>query len=136
MLRPRRAIQALIAVVCIVLALANSQESEKRAVTEHQYMHDKGRAMQSLKRLIWLSSAMGGLHTASTRDLSDPSDPSPARDPPAEEGAHGPTTCRGEALRLLLSLLGRGSLQALWSALYKPHLTSLQDSTDHGDGEN
>ncbi|KAF7643913.1 hypothetical protein LDENG_00231280 [Lucifuga dentata] len=30
-------------------------------------MHDRGRTMQSLKRFIWLSSAIEGLHTAQTR---------------------------------------------------------------------
>lgn len=30
-------------------------------------MHDRGRTIQSLKRLIWLSGAMEGLHTAQTR---------------------------------------------------------------------
>ncbi|TNN88807.1 hypothetical protein EYF80_001139 [Liparis tanakae] len=30
-------------------------------------MHDRGRNIQSLKRLIWLSSAMEGLHSADAR---------------------------------------------------------------------
>uniref|UniRef100_A0A8C8S372 Uncharacterized protein n=1 Tax=Pelusios castaneus TaxID=367368 RepID=A0A8C8S372_9SAUR len=42
----------------------------KRAVTEHQFMHDKGRTLQGLKRLMWLHNAMGGVHTASARDAS------------------------------------------------------------------
>lgn len=33
-------------------------------------MHDRGRSIQSLKRLIWLSSAMEGLHTAQTRSAA------------------------------------------------------------------
>lgn len=33
-------------------------------------MHDRGRSIQSLKRLIWLSSAIERLHTAETRSLS------------------------------------------------------------------
>lgn len=49
--------------------------SSRRAVTEHQLMHDRGRTIQSLKRLIWLSSAIEGLHTAQTRS----SDFSPTR---------------------------------------------------------
>ncbi|GAA6088815.1 parathyroid hormone 4 [Tachysurus ichikawai] len=65
----------------ILLTLAHSQQNErqvsvwfihvqKRAVTEHQLMHDRGRSIQSLKRLIWLSSAIERLHTAETRSLS------------------------------------------------------------------
>ncbi|MEQ2172282.1 hypothetical protein GOODEAATRI_019518 [Goodea atripinnis] len=42
----------------------------RRAVTEHQLMHDRGRNIQSLKRLIWLSSAIEGLHTAQTRSAA------------------------------------------------------------------
>lgn len=50
-------------------------------------MHDKGRAFQGLKRLMWLHNALGSVHTASSRDISlsnpmwdsqkspDPSDP-------------------------------------------------------------
>uniref|UniRef100_A0A3B3ZU42 Parathyroid hormone-like hormone a n=1 Tax=Periophthalmus magnuspinnatus TaxID=409849 RepID=A0A3B3ZU42_9GOBI len=41
----------------------------RRAVSEHQLMHDRGRTVQSLKRLIWLSSAIEGLHTAQARGL-------------------------------------------------------------------
>lgn len=36
-------------------------------MSEHQLMHDRSRNIQSLKRLIWLSSAIEGLHTAETR---------------------------------------------------------------------
>lgn len=39
----------------------------RRSVSEHQLMHDRSRNIQSLKRLIWLSSAIEGLHTAETR---------------------------------------------------------------------
>lgn len=42
----------------------------RRAVTEHQLMHDRGRTIQSLKRLIWLSSAIEGLHTAQARSAA------------------------------------------------------------------
>ncbi|KAG8132176.1 hypothetical protein E2320_010051, partial [Naja naja] len=42
----------------------------KRAVTEHQLLNDRGRTLQGLKRLMWLHNAMGGVHTASGRDLS------------------------------------------------------------------
>ncbi|XP_061689914.1 parathyroid hormone 4 [Syngnathoides biaculeatus] len=43
------------------------QDQSRRAVAEHQLMHDRGHNIQSLKRLIWLSGAMEGLHTAQTR---------------------------------------------------------------------
>ncbi|NWI35162.1 PTH4 protein, partial [Sula dactylatra] len=50
---------------------ATCQDTEnKRAVTEHQLMHDKGRAFQGLKRLMWLHNALGSVHTASSRDIS------------------------------------------------------------------
>uniref|UniRef100_A0A8C3RXQ0 Uncharacterized protein n=1 Tax=Chelydra serpentina TaxID=8475 RepID=A0A8C3RXQ0_CHESE len=42
----------------------------KRAVAEHQFMQDKGRALQGLKRLMWLHNAMGSVHTARARDVS------------------------------------------------------------------
>lgn len=42
----------------------------RRAVTEHQLLNDRGRTLQDLKRLMWLHNAMGGVHTASGRDLS------------------------------------------------------------------
>lgn len=42
----------------------------RRAVTEHQLLNDRGRTLQGLKRLMWLHNAMGGVHTASGRDLS------------------------------------------------------------------
>uniref|UniRef100_A0A8C8DJL4 Parathyroid hormone-related protein n=1 Tax=Oryzias sinensis TaxID=183150 RepID=A0A8C8DJL4_9TELE len=46
------------------------QSDSRRAVTEHQLMHDRGRTIQSLKRLIWLSSAIEGLHTAQARSAA------------------------------------------------------------------
>lgn len=42
----------------------------RRAVTEHQLMHDRGQTIQSLKRLYWLSSAIEGLHTAQTHSAT------------------------------------------------------------------
>ncbi|XP_046731023.1 parathyroid hormone 4-like [Silurus meridionalis] len=56
----------------MVLTVVDSQENVRRAVTEHQLMHDRGRSIQSLKRLIWLSSAIERLHTAEARSLSSP----------------------------------------------------------------
>ncbi|XP_061841388.1 parathyroid hormone 4 [Nerophis lumbriciformis] len=46
------------------------QNQSRRAVSEHQLMHDRGHSIQSLKRLIWLSSAMEGLHTAQVRSAA------------------------------------------------------------------
>ncbi|XP_069489656.1 parathyroid hormone 4-like [Ambystoma mexicanum] len=66
-----RALQVVSFLGVFVLACySTSQEIEnKRAVTEHQFLHDKGRTIQGLKRLMWLHNAMGGVHTASGRDL-------------------------------------------------------------------
>ncbi|NWI48036.1 PTH4 protein, partial [Picathartes gymnocephalus] len=44
----------------------------RRAVTEHQLMHDKGRAVQGLKRLMWLHHALRAVHTASSRNIPLP----------------------------------------------------------------
>uniref|UniRef100_A0A674GFI4 Uncharacterized protein n=1 Tax=Taeniopygia guttata TaxID=59729 RepID=A0A674GFI4_TAEGU len=44
----------------------------RRAVTEHQLLHDKARAVQGLKRLMWLQHALGAVHTASSRDVPLP----------------------------------------------------------------
>ncbi|XP_038636801.1 parathyroid hormone-related protein-like isoform X2 [Scyliorhinus canicula] len=37
---------------------------QKRSVSEHQFMHDRSRAMQELQRRLWLHNVMGELHTA------------------------------------------------------------------------
>uniref|UniRef100_A0A8C5U8Z1 Uncharacterized protein n=1 Tax=Malurus cyaneus samueli TaxID=2593467 RepID=A0A8C5U8Z1_9PASS len=55
------------AVFCTALSYCS-----RRAVTEHQLMHDKGRAFQGLKRLLWLHHALGAVHTASSRDIPLP----------------------------------------------------------------
>uniref|UniRef100_A0ACB8F4U1 Uncharacterized protein n=1 Tax=Sphaerodactylus townsendi TaxID=933632 RepID=A0ACB8F4U1_9SAUR len=57
--------------IVFLVCFATSQEAEnKRAVTEHQLLHDRGRALQGLKRLMWLHNAVGGVHTATGRDIS------------------------------------------------------------------
>ncbi|XP_058032083.1 parathyroid hormone 4-like [Ahaetulla prasina] len=62
---------AKIIFIFFLACFATCQETEnKRAVTEHQLLNDRGRTLQSLKRLMWLHNAMGGVHTASGRDLS------------------------------------------------------------------
>ncbi|XP_051981170.1 parathyroid hormone 4 [Xyrauchen texanus] len=71
MSRTQRSQQRVALMVLMIVAAVQCQESEsRRAVTEHQLMHDRGRSIQSLKRLIWLSSAMEGLHTAQTRTMT------------------------------------------------------------------
>ncbi|PKU31802.1 parathyroid hormone-related [Limosa lapponica baueri] len=89
MFLPQRSLQMVTFLAILFFAcFATCQDTEnKRAVTEHQLMHDKGRAFQGLKRLMWLHNALGSVHTASSRDISlsnamwdsqksqDPSDP-------------------------------------------------------------
>ncbi|XP_071351414.1 parathyroid hormone 4 isoform X2 [Trachinotus anak] len=66
-----RPVQWLTVLLLVIFAAGRCQQSEsRRAVTEHQLMHDRGRNIQSLKRLIWLSSAIEGLHTAQTRSAA------------------------------------------------------------------
>uniref|UniRef100_G1KSU8 Parathyroid hormone n=1 Tax=Anolis carolinensis TaxID=28377 RepID=G1KSU8_ANOCA len=54
--------------IFLLACFATCQESEnKRAVTEHQLLNDRGGALQGLKRLMWLHNAMMGVHTATDR---------------------------------------------------------------------
>uniref|UniRef100_A0A493T6V0 PTH4 protein n=1 Tax=Anas platyrhynchos platyrhynchos TaxID=8840 RepID=A0A493T6V0_ANAPP len=70
MFPPQRSLQMVTFLAMIFFAcFATSQDTEK-AVTEHQLMHDKGRAFQGLKRLMWLYNALGSVHTASSRAIS------------------------------------------------------------------
>ncbi|XP_056131326.1 parathyroid hormone 4 [Lampris incognitus] len=70
MLVNQKPVQSFAVMVLLIFTIGQCQESQsRRAVTEHQLMHDRGRTIQSLKRLIWLSSAIEGLHTAQTRSL-------------------------------------------------------------------
>ncbi|NXM50059.1 PTH4 protein, partial [Gymnorhina tibicen] len=71
---PQRSLQALTLLAILFFAcFAMCQDMEnRRAVTEHQLMHDKGRAFQGLKRLMWLQHALGAVHTASSRDIPLP----------------------------------------------------------------
>ncbi|XP_061869793.1 parathyroid hormone 4-like [Colius striatus] len=72
MFLPQRSLQMVKFLAILFFAcFATCQDTEnKRAVTEHQLMHDKGRAVQGLKRLMWLHNALGNVHTASSRDIS------------------------------------------------------------------
>ncbi|NWU90036.1 PTH4 protein, partial [Upupa epops] len=71
MLLPQRSLQlgTLVAVLVFACLVAGQDMENRRAVTEHQLMHDKGRAFQGLKRLMWLHNALGNVHTASSRDI-------------------------------------------------------------------
>ncbi|XP_043079675.1 parathyroid hormone 4 [Puntigrus tetrazona] len=102
MLKTQRSQQRAALMILMVVAAVQCQENEsRRAVTEHQLMHDRGRSIQSLKRLIWLSSAIEGLHTAQTRTLT--ADDSRWRSQPGREH--------------------RRALETLLSDMYRPHLT-------------
>ncbi|NXG52435.1 PTH4 protein, partial [Psilopogon haemacephalus] len=72
MLLPQRALQlATFLAILFFACYATCQDTEsRRAVTEHQLMHDQGRALQGLKRLMWLHQALGSVHTAGSRDLA------------------------------------------------------------------
>ncbi|NWR95533.1 PTH4 protein, partial [Furnarius figulus] len=81
MLLPQRSLQTVTFWAILFSAcFATCQDIEnRRAVTEHQLMHDKGRAFQGLKRLLWLHTALGTVHTASSRDIPLPSAPGAAQ---------------------------------------------------------
>ncbi|XP_028654925.1 parathyroid hormone 4 [Erpetoichthys calabaricus] len=123
MLLSQRSVRALVFVIIVMFSSTKAQDTEsKRAVTEHQFMHDKGRAMQSLKRLIWLSSAMGGVHTATGRDLSEME---PAWDHLSGQGRtnfDSPTSKKTQAFKRLLTFLIRDgqrgdTLQTVFNSL-------------------
>ncbi|NXT99827.1 PTH4 protein, partial [Buphagus erythrorhynchus] len=75
MFLPQRSLQTVTFLAILFFAcFAMCQDLEnRRAVTEHQLMHDKGRAVQGLKRLQWLQHALGAVHTASSREMPLPS---------------------------------------------------------------
>ncbi|XP_021154038.2 parathyroid hormone 4-like [Columba livia] len=72
MFLPQRSLQMVTFLAMLFFAcFATCKDTDnKRAVTEHQFMHDKARAFQGLKRLMWLHNALGSVHTASSRDIS------------------------------------------------------------------
>ncbi|NXU88376.1 PTH4 protein, partial [Xiphorhynchus elegans] len=74
MFLPQRSLQTVTFLAILFSACsATCQDSEnRRAVTELQLLHDKGRALQGLKRLQWLQHALGTVHTASSRDIPLP----------------------------------------------------------------
>uniref|UniRef100_A0A8C2HXE9 Uncharacterized protein n=1 Tax=Cyprinus carpio TaxID=7962 RepID=A0A8C2HXE9_CYPCA len=103
MLKTQRSQQCVALMILMVVAAVHfSLFCSRRAVTEHQLMHDRGRSIQSLKRLIWLSSAIEGLHTAQTHTLT-------AGEP--DSRWHSGSSSHKRALETLLS------------DMYRPHLT-------------
>ncbi|XP_073701002.1 parathyroid hormone 4 isoform X2 [Garra rufa] len=123
MLKTQRSQQRVALMILMVVAAVQCQENERRAVTEHQLMHDRGRSIQSLKRLIWLSSAIEGLHTAQTRALTadEPDSRWRSRDPAQLYFLPGKDSASSGHKRALETLL---------SDMYRPHLTSAL-----GDGD-
>ncbi|CAN8200145.1 unnamed protein product [Coccothraustes coccothraustes] len=74
MFLPQRPLQTVTFLAILFFAcFAMGQDLEQRALSEHQLLHDKGRAVQGLKRLLWLRHALGAVHTASSRDTPLPS---------------------------------------------------------------
>ncbi|NXQ45793.1 PTH4 protein, partial [Catharus fuscescens] len=75
MFLPQRSLQTVTFLAILFFAcFAMCQDLEnRRAVSEHQLMHDKGRAVQGLKRLLWLQHALGAVHSASSREIPVPS---------------------------------------------------------------
>ncbi|XP_038553815.1 parathyroid hormone 4 [Micropterus salmoides] len=110
-----RPVQWLAVMLLVVFTTTQCQENEsRRAVSEHQLMHDRGRSIQSLKRLIWLSSAIEGLHTAQTRSA-----------------AFNPTKALDLALSPALVPAAGSSqptrAQSLLRDFFNPYLTQLPD---------
>ncbi|XP_070708453.1 parathyroid hormone 4 [Pempheris klunzingeri] len=108
-------VQWLTVMLLVIFTMGRCQQNEsRRAVTEHQLMHDRGRNIQSLKRLIWLSGAIEGLHTAQTRSA-----------------AFNPTKVLNLALNPAV-LPATGSpqvvrVQSLLRDFFNPYLTQLPD---------
>ncbi|KAF3690246.1 Parathyroid hormone-related protein [Channa argus] len=110
-----RPVQLLAVMLLVTFTTGQCQQSQsRRAVTEHQLMHDRGRNIQSLKRLIWLSSAIEGLHTAQTRATA--SKPTKvlnlALNPALVPAAESPPPAR---------------VQSLLRDFFNPYLTHLPD---------
>ncbi|NWZ96072.1 PTH4 protein, partial [Nesospiza acunhae] len=75
MFLPQRSLQTVtfLAILFFACSAVGQDLENRRALTEHQLLHDKGRAVQGLKRLLWLQHALGAVHTASSRDTPLPS---------------------------------------------------------------
>ncbi|XP_062898341.1 parathyroid hormone 4-like isoform X2 [Mobula hypostoma] len=67
-LLPSGNLMIVIAVLLLCSSVgAQDLDKNRRMVTEHQLLHDKGKAVEQLRRLLWLSSAMRSVHTAQRR---------------------------------------------------------------------
>ncbi|KAL2090532.1 hypothetical protein ACEWY4_012795 [Coilia grayii] len=107
--------------VLVLLAAAQCQDDRRRAVTEHQLLHDRGRTIQSLKRLIWLSSAIEGLHTAQTRAVAANDDTSRCcSSNPQQLLAEGAKDSSGH----------KGAIESLFSDIFRPHITAVLPSSE------
>ncbi|KAM8756446.1 parathyroid hormone 4 isoform 1-T1 [Acanthopagrus schlegelii] len=110
-----RSVQWLTVLLCVVFTTIRCQQSEsRRAVTEHQLMHDRSKNIQSLKRLIWLSSAIEGLHTAQTRSAAF--DPTKVLD-----------LALNPALVPAAGSLQPGRVQSVLRDFFNPYMTQLPD---------
>ncbi|NXE98204.1 PTH4 protein, partial [Menura novaehollandiae] len=71
---PQRSLQTVtFLAILFFVCFATCQDIEnRRAGTEHRLLHDKGRALQGLKRLMWLHHALRPGHTGSSRDIPLP----------------------------------------------------------------
>ncbi|XP_030634206.1 parathyroid hormone 4 [Chanos chanos] len=114
MLMSQWSLQLVAIMALAVFTVAYCQENERRAVTEHQLMHDRGRTIQSLKRLIWLSSAIEGLHTAQTRTA--------VNDIGSNWRSRGPLQLLSQAYEDSSS--PKGAMETFLSDFYRPHFSA------------
>ncbi|KAL0978102.1 hypothetical protein UPYG_G00165910 [Umbra pygmaea] len=113
MLLSQKPVRLVAIMLIVIFTVTHCQENERRrAVTEHQLMHDRGRSIQSLKRLMWLSTAMEGLHTAQAHSSSLQS--IPGLSPRSADHQSGETS-------------HQGSVERLVRFLFSPHLMELSD---------
>ncbi|NXV59882.1 PTH4 protein, partial [Molothrus ater] len=103
MFLPQRSLQTVtfLAILFFACSAMGQDLENRRALTEHQLLHDKGRAVQGLKRLLWLQHALGAVHTASSRDTPLPS---ASCDSPESHDPSGSNRSRGEEASSPLSI--------------------------------
>ncbi|XP_061641828.1 parathyroid hormone 4 [Phyllopteryx taeniolatus] len=99
------------------------QDRSRRVVAEHQLMHDRGRNIQTLKRLIWLSGATEGLHTARTRSAA--SGPGP-RKAPAPEPNRNAAPDLAVAVDDYRPVLARDLLRNFFNSLFVTHVAERE----------
>ncbi|KAG7281583.1 hypothetical protein CRUP_010058 [Coryphaenoides rupestris] len=103
-------------VLCLVTTGRCHDQYSRRSVTEHQLLHDRSRSIQSLKRLIWLSSAMEGLHTAQDRSaLLSPPEARNLGPGPLTGGAEGPQPAE-------VNSRYKAAIDNLLRGIFKPYL--------------